>query len=166
MLAVVDERRRECARHLGSAAIEYALMGECFGLHLARGSDDKILLAQFLTHLLTSGESWRQYSQKARSLVFNLRNNADLRARDPIWLVTATPQQLCPELWTSVAMPTHLQTEITSTQYQEDAATTNQYKCGRCQGRKTTFYQQQTRSADEPMTTFIRCTKCGNRWKE
>ena len=27
------------------------------------------------------------------------------------------------------------------------------------------FPQVQTRSADEPMTTFVLCNECGNRWK-
>lgn len=30
---------------------------------------------------------------------------------------------------------------------------------------KTTYYQLQTRSADEPMTTFHSCLQCGKRWK-
>ena len=41
----------------------------------------------------------------------------------------------------------------------------HQFKCGRCKNRKCTYYQKQTRSADEPMTTFVTCTVCGNRWK-
>ncbi|KAI8323972.1 transcription elongation factor [Martensiomyces pterosporus] len=44
-------------------------------------------------------------------------------------------------------------------------AETDQFKCGRCKGRKCTYYQMQTRSADEPMTTFVTCTQCDNRWK-
>jgi transcription elongation factor S-II len=28
-----------------------------------------------------------------------------------------------------------------------------------------TYYQLQTRSADEPMTTFVTCVNCDNRWK-
>jgi hypothetical protein len=27
------------------------------------------------------------------------------------------------------------------------------------------YYQMQTRSADEPMTTFVSCLNCNNRWK-
>ena len=42
---------------------------------------------------------------------------------------------------------------------------TNLFKCGKCGKRKTTYTQLQTRSADEPMTTFVLCLDCGNRWK-
>jgi len=38
-------------------------------------------------------------------------------------------------------------------------------RCGRCGQRKVSYSQAQTRSADEPMTTFCECTVCGNRWK-
>ncbi|OMO66748.1 Zinc finger, TFIIS-type [Corchorus capsularis] len=44
-------------------------------------------------------------------------------------------------------------------------ATTDQFKCGRCGSRKTTYNQIQTRSADEPMTTYVTCTNCKNCWK-
>tara|TARA_B100000945_G_scaffold167630_1_gene134374 strand:+ start:289 stop:828 length:540 start_codon:yes stop_codon:yes gene_type:complete len=43
-------------------------------------------------------------------------------------------------------------------------ATTDMFKCGKCKKRKCTYYQLQTRSADEPMTTFVRCVECGNQW--
>lgn len=38
-------------------------------------------------------------------------------------------------------------------------------KCGKCGKRNCTYNQIQTRSADEPMTTFVLCMECGNRWK-
>lgn len=40
------------------------------------------------------------------------------------------------------------------------------FKCPKCKARKTIYVQVQTRSADEPMTTFITCLKCGNKWKQ
>jgi DNA-directed RNA polymerase subunit M/transcription elongation factor TFIIS len=46
------------------------------------------------------------------------------------------------------------------------AAATDDYHCFKCHKNVTTYYQQQTRSADEPMTTFISCLNCGNAWKQ
>ncbi|KAG1704730.1 Transcription elongation factor A protein 1 [Nymphon striatum] len=43
--------------------------------------------------------------------------------------------------------------------------TTSLLKCGKCKKRNCTYNQVQTRSADEPMTTFVFCNECGNRWK-
>ncbi len=39
------------------------------------------------------------------------------------------------------------------------------FKCAKCKSMKTTYYQMQTRSADEPLTTFVTCFNCNNRWK-
>jgi hypothetical protein len=39
------------------------------------------------------------------------------------------------------------------------------FKCRKCGSKKTDYYQLQTRSADEPMTTYVTCNGCGNRWK-
>jgi transcription elongation factor S-II len=39
------------------------------------------------------------------------------------------------------------------------------FKCAKCKSKKTTYYQMQTRSADEPMTTFVTCLNCEKRWK-
>ena len=39
------------------------------------------------------------------------------------------------------------------------------FTCGKCKSTKTTSYQVQTRSADEPMTVFVTCMDCGNKWK-
>lgn len=39
------------------------------------------------------------------------------------------------------------------------------FQCKKCGSHKTTYYQMQTRSADEPMTTFVQCTQCPARWK-
>jgi transcription elongation factor S-II len=46
------------------------------------------------------------------------------------------------------------------------AMATDMFKCGRCHKRETTFYELQTRSADEPMTKFITCLNCGNHWRK
>jgi len=41
---------------------------------------------------------------------------------------------------------------------------TSEYKCGRCKQRDCTYYQLQVRCSDEPMTTFVECLNCHNKW--
>ena len=48
--------------------------------------------------------------------------------------------------------------------YKQGARTT-EFQCGKCKKRDVSYTQAQTRSADEPMTTFCACNICGNRWK-
>lgn len=44
-------------------------------------------------------------------------------------------------------------------------ANTTLYTCFRCKKNECNYYELQTRSADEPMTTFINCLNCGNNWR-
>ncbi|CAK0866845.1 unnamed protein product [Prorocentrum cordatum] len=43
---------------------------------------------------------------------------------------------------------------------------TTEEQCPRCGHHKAYVKQLQTRSADEPMTNFFRCTKCSHNWKD
>jgi transcription elongation factor S-II len=47
----------------------------------------------------------------------------------------------------------------------QDEDVTGMFTCGKCKSKKTSYYQMQTRSADEPMTTFVTCLNCQKRWK-
>ena len=44
-------------------------------------------------------------------------------------------------------------------------ASTDNFTCFKWKSKECTHYQLQTRSADEPMTTFVTCIRCSNRWK-
>lgn len=73
------------------------------------------------------------------------------------------PQHAFPERWSAVVDDKIRRDEIV---FQErKAATTDQFKCGRCKKRECIYRELQLRSADEPMTVFVTCTNCGNRWK-
>lgn len=39
------------------------------------------------------------------------------------------------------------------------------FRCAKCREYKTTYYEMQTRSADEPMTVFVTCHICDITWK-
>lgn len=44
-------------------------------------------------------------------------------------------------------------------------ASTDMFTCKRCKSKRCTYYELQTRSADEPATIFITCLDCGKHWK-
>jgi DNA-directed RNA polymerase subunit M/transcription elongation factor TFIIS len=46
------------------------------------------------------------------------------------------------------------------------AMATEQFLCTKCFKRECTYYEMQTRSADEPMTIFISCLNCGKHWRQ
>lgn len=48
---------------------------------------------------------------------------------------------------------------------QEEKSISSSLQCGKCKEKKVSYTQAQTRSADEPMTTFCTCTVCGHKWK-
>jgi len=50
---------------------------------------------------------------------------------------------------------------------QNNVQTTDLYQCKKCNERKCSIIQIQTRSADEPMTVFVTCMNrnCGNKWR-
>jgi DNA-directed RNA polymerase subunit M/transcription elongation factor TFIIS len=74
-----------------------------------------------------------------------------------------THQEMQPEKWDAL-----IQAKIKKDKSKYDTqqeAMTDTFKCRKCYSNKCSYYQMQTRSADEPMTTFVTCLECANRWK-
>jgi transcription elongation factor S-II len=69
------------------------------------------------------------------------------------------------EITSKQLMTTQLHDYITHNNLQEEDIADGLFQCSKCKSKKTTYYSLQTRSADEPMTNFITCTNCDNRWK-
>lgn len=72
-------------------------------------------------------------------------------------------ENIFPELWSEF-----LDTKIkqSETMFEEKPSSmTDKFKCGKCKKRECSYREVQLRSADEPMTLFITCINCGNRWK-
>ena len=44
-------------------------------------------------------------------------------------------------------------------------ASTDMFTCSKCKSKQCTYYEMQTRSADEPTTVFVTCLNCGKNWK-
>jgi len=78
-------------------------------------------------------------------------------------LAFMTHQEMQPEKWEPL-----IQAKIKKDKSKYDTqqeAMTDTFKCRKCHSNKCSYYQMQTRSADEPMTTFVTCIECANRWK-
>ena len=71
--------------------------------------------------------------------------------------------QLFPERWQDLIDENIKREQILIKAHMQSA--TEQFTCPRCKTKKTNYVQVQTRSADEPMTTFITCLECGKKWK-
>ena len=108
------------------------------------------------------------YLQKLKTIIFNLKNeevynkltNKEIKAHE---LAFMSHQDMRPDLWNELIELKKIKDENKFSPKIE--ASTDDFTCSKCKSKKCTFYQLQTRSADEPMTTFVTCLDCGNRWK-
>ena len=92
--------------------------------------------------------------------LFNILKNKKIKAHE---LVFMTHQEMRPDIWNNLIELKKIKDENKFSPKIE--ASTDDFTCSKCKSKKCTFYQLQTRSADEPMTTFVTCINCGNRWK-
>lgn len=108
------------------------------------------------------------YKSKLRSIYFNLTPDIiesikNKKINSPYKIAFMTHQELNPDRW---IIPQQ-ELAFKNNQFLEDnmEAATDTFTCGKCRTKKCTYYQRQIRSSDEPMTTFVTCLHCGNRWK-
>ena len=111
----------------------------------------------------------RIYFDHLRSIFINLKNNADiiLQVQNGSIKVHSiafmTHQELNPTKWDPL-IEAKIKRDRNKYETTIEAAT-DTFKCRKCHSNKCTYYQMQTRSADEPMTTFVTCIDCCQRWK-
>jgi len=113
------------------------------------------------------------YRNKIRRLILNLKDKNNPSLRQAIVSGDLVVERFCQMTNQEMASEERKQAnELLDAQNlhnslaaPEQEAETDAFQCGRCKQRKTRYRQAQTRSADEPMTTFVTCTNCGNRWK-
>lgn len=114
-----------------------------------------------------------KYKNQVRSRVFNLKDKKNPSLRENVLCGVIPAEKLA--VMTSEMMASDevkkqreafVKEGIDAAQLATVQGTkTDLLKCGKCGKKNCTYNQIQTRSADEPMTTFVLCNECGNRWK-
>lgn len=115
------------------------------------------------------------YSSRVKMMLSNLKEEHGRKLLDEVAQGKLASQdialmshfQLCPEKW---AKRLAEKASRESNLYKPMKGNTDMFQCGVCRKNKRpsnncSYYQLQTRSADEPMTTYVTCLECGNRWK-
>ena len=119
---------------------------------------------------------WNLYRNKAVSLYENLRGTSSYVQNNENWLeslksrtlscdkfVEMSAMDMCPRRWKPM-IEKIIETE--KKLYSKTDMASIVIWCSGCKKKsKCTYYQMQTRSADEPMTTFVTCLECDKKWK-
>ena len=107
------------------------------------------------------------YINKLKTIFANIENILEILKTNPSYETKSIPflthQELQPEKWKLM-----IDEKIKRDKNKFDTkieASTDIFKCRKCHENKCTYYQAQIRSADEPITTFVNCINCGNRWR-
>lgn len=108
------------------------------------------------------------YMDRLRTIFINLKGSkwiAQLQSGelDPKTFAFMTHHEMKPERWSSL-----IQQKIKrdASRFETNIeASTDMFTCKKCKSKRCTYYELQTRSADEPATIFISCLDCGKHWK-
>lgn len=108
------------------------------------------------------------YTDRLRSIYINLKNEELLDHLKSCeitgqTLANMTHQEMNPQHWKELIDKKRKRDE---NKYTNNAqASTDMFTCRKCKSKRCTYYELQTRSADEPATIFITCLDCGKNWK-
>lgn len=132
--------------------------------------EDKEMVLELEDSIQRHKKNEREYKSHCFMIISNIRN-AKTRFRINLMRRTMsldigcmTHKDIWPELW---AMPTMQPGHKAQVMYQEEVTdeSPSLIQCHSCKQYKVTYYEMQTRSADEPMTCFCTCLNCGKKWK-
>uniref|UniRef100_A0A8C5QGA9 Transcription elongation factor n=1 Tax=Leptobrachium leishanense TaxID=445787 RepID=A0A8C5QGA9_9ANUR len=144
------------------------------GDHITIGADCDLLAAQIEEAVYEEVQNTdMKYKNRIRSRIANLKDSKNPDLRKNVLCGAITPEQLA--VMSSEEMASNelkeMRKAMTKAAIQEHqmaktgGTPTDLFTCGKCKKKNCTYTQVQIRSADEPMTTYVVCNECGNRWK-
>ena len=109
------------------------------------------------------------YLSRLKSIITNLEQNKDLKENVQNETISAKTfafinhQEMNPQRWVAMIEKKSKRDQSRFSNHLE--ASTDMFICKKCKSKRCTYYELQTRSADEPATIFVTCLDCGKNWK-
>ncbi|NXP06565.1 TCEA2 protein, partial [Thinocorus orbignyianus] len=164
-----DAVRNKCREMLTTAL---QADGECWGKPCCLWVDHRFLDCPVRIYQDVKNTDMK-YKNRVRSRISNLKDSKNPELKKNVLCGVITPEQIA--VMTSEEMASNELKEIRKAMTKEairehqmaktGGTQTDLFTCGKCKKKNCTYTQVQTRSSDEPMTTFVVCNECGNRWK-
>jgi DNA-directed RNA polymerase subunit M/transcription elongation factor TFIIS len=168
-----DEKRNKCVKYIDTLIQDYKL--------------SQVIEQSLYNYIISLSKqknikcSWRNtyfvnlYNSKIRSIYSNLKSDSYIGNKEFLKRVKSkqidtrkigelSVYEIFPENWQSL-IDTKIKRDKIKYELKQEAMT-DLFKCRKCGSRETSYYEVQTRSADEPMTQFITCLTCKNHWKQ
>ncbi len=108
------------------------------------------------------------YKDRVKTCYINLINNTKLK-EDVLTnkisikeFANYNHQEMNTQIWHKLIKEKQ---ERDKNKYENTIKINSEFKCRKCKSNNCSHYQLQTRSADEPMTTFVNCIECGHKWR-
>lgn len=172
--SVITQRINGEANETREKTVQLLATALCAG-ELPAGSREPETLAiqieeQLFDRYNGTGEKYRA---AVRSRLFNLRDKKNPVLRENVLLGYIEPgnfalmkaDEMASEEMKSLRDRFNKESILDHQMSVQEGTESDMFRCGKCGKSNCTYNQMQTRSADEPMTTFVYCRTCGNRWK-
>jgi DNA-directed RNA polymerase subunit M/transcription elongation factor TFIIS len=176
VLPISESSQDNCSQKESAQKMALNIERGIFNYSIKNRSENKMYESNKKGDTLNIDNMWNvlkhNYQSRAVKIYTNLNPNSYLKNKNLInrlvnkeftefELAELNSADLFPERHAQIlAEYAALQPKQIDTEQEEDGM----FRCGKCKTYRTSYYQMQTRSADEPMTTFVSC-KCGNKWK-
>ena len=128
--------------------------------NISRKWSNKIFLNLYLSKIRSIYNNLNKDSYVKNYYLIDKIKNGDIKPDD---LSKLSVYEIHPENWREI-IDEKIKRDKMKYEIKPESMT-ERYKCRKCGSRKCSYYELQTRSADEPMTQFFTCLDCKNRWK-
>jgi transcription elongation factor S-II len=154
-LALSEEQAKDLEIGIYNATIEYATKNK-----IPLSWNSELFIEVYMSKCRSIFSNLNKESYIKNATLYDRLNEKEFTPHD---LAFMSSDLLFPKAWNEIITKEMLRTK--SAYESSQMSMTDQIRCGKCKKNKISYYELQTRSADEPMSTFYTCLLCGHRWK-